>query len=484
MARPSLLVLASRRLDRLDALLVAAGAARRSVASLDDALALFSLRAAADAILLVDLDETPITDAGLLRRWCDQNPDAELCWVGGDAERALAFADAGVSGARLRWPLDLDDLDRLARGLATDGEPSQPAPAPAPSPPEGNSIAAAPAPRDLTRIEAILGRDATPESPAAPPAEVEAPKPAPGHEWPQRERRPAPPPPPRDERAQVAPRRAFLAAGTPPAPDRAPALDEMPTEDPLAYDGPILTDEELDAFFAPEPIEGPPVEAPEPRTEPERTAAPPERRPAWLRQQIADLADIVQGLDLRARANHAHVGLEDDLARLRQFTRTIGYVAAPPPRGEQRFDLATLVEEQLGALAGREADAPRLLFRRDVDDATVEADKLLVVMALEAVLQTAVGCASASDVVRVSVGPATDGGTSVRVQFPAGPIADLDPESVLEPYALKGRLEGIGANALAAAGAIAVGQGGDLVVREEDPATRILALSFPSPAGA
>ena len=202
------------------------------------------------------------------------------------------------------------------------------------------------------------------------------------------------------------------------------------------------------------------------------------RRPPWLKDQIADLADIVQALDLSARATHAHLGLERELGQLRQFTRTIGYVAAPPPRGDQEFDLAILVEELLGGLAGQSPDAPRLLFKATASERVVEADKLLVTMALEALLVTAVSCAGPGDVVRVSL----DGGPGeapwVHVRFPAGPIAGLAPEDALQPYALKALLPSVGANALAAAGAIAVGQGGDLVLRADGPSHRVFDVSF------
>ena len=207
-------------------------------------------------------------------------------------------------------------------------------------------------------------------------------------------------------------------------------------------------------------------------------AARESQRPAWLKDQVADLADIVQALDLTARSTHAHLGLERELGHLRQFTRTIGYVAAPPPRGEQVFDLSVLVEEQLGALAGQTPDAPRILFRSRIEQAPVEADKLLVTMALEALLLTAIGCAGPGDVLRVSVDADAAGTPCAHIRFPAGPMAGLEPAKALQPYALKARLPEIGANALAAAGAIAVGQGGDLVLREEEGGHRVFDVSF------
>ena len=212
-----------------------------------------------------------------------------------------------------------------------------------------------------------------------------------------------------------------------------------------------------------------------PRSE---AAARESQRPGWLKDQVADLADIVQALDLTARSTHAHLSLERELGHLRQFTRTIGYVAAPPPRGEQAFDLNVLIEEQLGALAGQTPDAPRILFRSRIEQAPVEADKLLVTMALEALLLTAIGCAGPGDVVRVSIDADGAGAPCAHIRFPAGPMSDLEPTEALQPYALKARLPEIGANALAAAGAIAVGQGGDLVLREEAGGYRVFDVSF------
>ena len=106
------------------------------------------------------------------------------------------------------------------------------------------------------------------------------------------------------------------------------------------------------------------------------------------------------------------------------------------------------------------------------------ADKLLVTMALEALLLTAVGCAGAGDVVRVSIDAGDAGAPCIHIRFPAGPMADLSPADAMQPYALKARLPDIGANALAAAGAIAVGQGGDLVLRDEEGGHRVFDVSF------
>ncbi len=249
---------------------------------------------------------------------------------------------------------------------------------------------------------------------------------------------------------------------------------------------PLLTEEEINAFFS-QPL--PTMEAPEPAVE----AAPDEadeadevevaadtvsaepQRPGWLKNQVADLADLVQALDLQARAHHAHVGLEGELSRLRQFTRTMGFVASPPPKGLQEFDVATLVEEALGAIAGSTPNAPRILFRKRGNRTETVADKALVAAAIDALLHTAVACAGSGDVVRITVEGRVGELIVTEIQFPPGPLSDLHPDQILTPYALRKILPQIGPNALAAAGAIAVGQGGDMcLMRNEDGSATFL----------
>ena len=579
MARARIIVLSSPRLVRLDGLLVASGATPGRVERVDDAMELFEIDAAAGALLVADLKDVPFADAGLLRRWQEGTPGSRILWVGGEAGTEAPFDDAGVRGARLPWPIDVETLEELAGGAtpraATPDAERSPAPAAAaamPGPPESERRDAPrsdgdappqdhddPDPDDrrdveLSEIESILGHGQATEVAGAAgaadwtrgtteplavedgvAAEVMSGEGAPyGHAPAERPRsaflraptsqveRPIPVP----ESTLRGPAPALQPqglAGT--APEESAAPIEPADADAHSLDGPLLTDEEIEAFFgesddfvipAMEPAgREAPVEDPAapPQEEPHQeapleneaaqgtveegtdtapapaapsahgvqeadAAATDSRRPAWLKDQIADLADIVQALDLTARSTHAHLGLERELGQLRQFTRTIGYVAAPPPRGEQAFDLGVLLEEQLGALAGQAPDAPRILFRSRVDGAPIEADKLLVTMALEALLLTAVGCAGPGDVIRVSIDAGDDGTPCVHIRFPAGPMADLSPAEAIQPYALKARLPDIGANALAAAGAIAVGQGGDLVLRDEEGGHRVFDVSF------
>jgi|GEM_PF-2507902 len=579
MARPRILVLSSPRLARLDGLLVASGAHPSRIERVDDAMELFEVDAATGALLIADLKDVPFADAGLLRRWQERTPGSAILWIGGDGRSEAAFLDAGIRGTRLPWPIDVEALEELARGEVPrnaqakaeasrdHGDAAAPAEPREAKRSRAASSGANSAPEDhepqgpddgpdmeLNEIESILGQGHTTELAGAPAtaashgattapqgfdgvvaAEVMSDEAAADRHSPSPKPRSAFLRAPTSQAERPIPVPASTLRGSADAhgePGLADAeLEEAatPIESSLAdvhsLDEPLLTGEEIEAFFgdsddfvipAMEPAgrEGPvedastsrpgesevetlvdsdaagdpPLDGSNGAAAPASPSAPGEteddasatdsRRPAWLKDQVADLADIVQALDLTARSTHAHLGLERELGQLRQFTRTIGYVAAPPPRGEQAFDLAVLLEEQLGALAGQSPDAPRILFRSRVDGALIEADKLLVTMALEALLLTAVGCAGPGDVIRVSIDAGDEGAPCIHIRFPAGPMADLSPADALQPYALKARLPDIGANALAAAGAIAVGQGGDLVLRGEDGGHRVFDVSF------
>ena len=474
---------------------------------LDDAAALLIERAHEESVLVADADMLPIGDAGLLRRWIEAGARRRLVLVGSEAG-ARRFASAGAPA---------DEI------LAWTG-----------SPPTGPPATTCQLSEDLSTIEAILRSE-----PIMEPID-EAPTDGNGsHD--------------RRERGQASrvarrfpsrpgsqPRTAFLRStirpgGAAAGGARAAAPGAAPAAAPLDSSEPLLTPEELDAFFSPleeprteptppteieldqevedaleaataeldaiaELLEGeaepawntdrealapgtqeaseddlehvqladtaliPEADAPEERTSARATGA---ARPPWLKQQIADLADMVQALELRARTNNAQFGMEAELARLRQFCRTLGLVASPPAHRRQDFDLAVHVEEQLGQLAGASPDAPRLLFRAKGENPTVAADKTLVACAVDAVLQTAVACGGSGDVVRVQV--IADGrAVALDVEFPPGPLVGRAPAEIMEPYAVRDVLPEIGANALAAAGAIAVGQGGDLLFRERE----------------
>ena len=79
------------------------------------------------------------------------------------------------------------------------------------------------------------------------------------------------------------------------------------------------------------------------------------------------LADVSQRLELafaalREGGRLTESDLESpstELRRLMRFTRTLACLSAPPPRGDDTFDLAALIEEQLAALTLRTRKGPR-----------------------------------------------------------------------------------------------------------------------------
>ena len=89
----------------------------------------------------------------------------------------------------------------------------------------------------------------------------------------------------------------------------------------------------------------------------------------------------------------------DDTVRLGQFTRTLGFVAAPPARGGQLFDLRTLLEEQLRSRAAA-LDAPRFLTKLP-ELLPVRSDKTLLLQAFDALFFLAHECTSKEDLIAV-----------------------------------------------------------------------------------
>jgi hypothetical protein len=205
--------------------------------------------------------------------------------------------------------------------------------------------------------------------------------------------------------------------------------------------------------------------------------------PAFYRAQIADLADIAQRLQLtalgltREESEAEESGgapsrdrvrqMESEIWRLVQFARTLGYLVSPPTAGEQYIDLAVLLDELLTGMSAEGGTQPRFLHDGQ-ERVHVRSDKGLLVRALDAVLQVARACATGGDTLLATTSvrstPAVRGGRAavIEVLFPAGPLADLRPQQILEPYALRRRLATIGPNALAAAEGILRGQGGAL----------------------
>lgn len=561
------LLVTSVRLDGVGVLLKSAGIPSEAISTLADPMELFQQPAREDGLVLLDADDIPTVDLGIVARWSQRHPGYSIFWVASDPRasgRRLRDDAAPVDGI-LAWPQGATGLRALLQALLQANIQGQVSPFPSErtmrqAHPISGTGSGPGAPGDeLSAIEAILAESITSaEGPAPPPwGRTHARAQQTGGS-------------PRGNRADdhaaegngSAQRRADSFYGSPGGPERqgskneeraptaggpklegpgrawgilsqrnrkgqaprtallrstiAPRLPKAETEPVVEREGrhipspvgrgavadqplydprePLLSAEELDAFFDPpsgqpldpsigsgewDPSAGTETEAPS--LESERSPAgfaahetPAMDRPAtevsddppaWMKDQVADLADLVQALDLRARSNHAHLSMEGELARLRQFTRTLGLVASPPAHGDQSFDLGIYVEEQLGALAGATPDSPRLLFRKRGSDFDVRAEKSLVAAALDALLQTSIHCAGAGEVIRVSV-HSKDDRLTVRIEFPKGPLGPLAPKEILRPYGLKEVLPNIGPNALSAAGAIAVGQGGDVVLEE------------------
>lgn len=184
--------------------------------------------------------------------------------------------------------------------------------------------------------------------------------------------------------------------------------------------------------------------------------------PRYFREQVADLADIVQSIDLSLRVSEADTEpVAHDVARLVQFTRTLGYHVAPPPQGRQELDVGVLLEELVAQLVASRAGAPRCLLRPE-GELRVRSDKQLLTQAFDALLFLAAACADEHDVVRVRARAERERGDriAIEIEFPAGPLDGLDPERIVEPYSVRDRVPDLGPNALRAALGILSGQGG------------------------
>ncbi len=226
-----------------------------------------------------------------------------------------------------------------------------------------------------------------------------------------------------------------------------------------------------------------PPAAPE-QTAPAEQKQSAQQEPTWFKDQVADLADIVQTVYsstsiMSEDGADPPPGLLADSMRLVQFTRTLGFLAAPPGRGETRFDLGELSEELLRS-AGAASDAPRFLLKIS-EPLPVRGDKELIVQALDAILVLARLCAGPEGEVRLSGQKTEGGGSSILLGFPKGPLQDMTPAEIVRPYSLRALLPDMGKNALRAASRIIEGQGGSMTL--DDPGGDLLryALSLPSP---
>jgi hypothetical protein len=499
------------RLAGLAALLrTATGAEVPVVADLADGLA---LSGGSIACLVLDLGAVPCDDLGLLRRLRARQPGLHVIWTG-VASLVSALNVLAEAGDEYRpWPLDVTLLPGLCVEAehTTDAQHEQLGALPQRAglaaarevgpPPVASGASSAPPKRtgsildpDLRHIEAILAgfeRGNLAPSPTRGPQELRP-----------RAAATATPPALVDDELDDEEERAEEVGG---------AAEHADGSAPFVSDGPLLTHEELEAFLAPEPGAPDTLATDDQGAAGHRSDGAPNPAvrglPHWYRDQVADLADLVQRAELALHAadgaavqrsgpngepSAVLAGARLELGRLRQFARTLGCLAAPPAAGKLRLDLGVLVEETLASLAqrphGSDGDAatqsaaatgarvegrPRFLFRSQAG-VSVQADKGLLVAALDAVLGVAAAAAGAADVVRTEVLTTDAGVAEVRVDLPEGRLAGLEPARILEPYALRKRMPWIGAHALAAAGGILVGHGGDLVLerRAQGPGER------------
>lgn len=456
-----------------------------------DDVAELGLEAGRAALLLLDVDATPLEDAGYVRRFLAAHAQVEVVAFGGDP-RARTVRVLGVRRFA-PWPPDLDDLAgfvaaasgahgaqrRTRVGSSAPTRPDRPTPTSAPVADHA----------ELDEVRAILDGDDSPadrgptrasDVDAAPPRNASERRT--GADFP-------------DEFAPAAPRSRASDLDAPFS-DLAD-LDSLPSANAHRSDahprddharGAELgsdVDDQLGARLAthlglsraaihedqPDLGADPDVSAPRPAID-----APP-----WWRAQVADLADAAQRIDLSlkmlaAAAPDIDEGqaadaqarlreLEAEVARLLQFTRTLGYVAAPPPAGAQTFELGEIVHLFAANLAQSGPDAPRCQFK--TARASVRSDRQLVSQTLDA-LFFLVRCTSRKgDLVRAQVQTTDDArgaGVELSIDFPSGPLEGFGADDVITPYALADLFPELGPNALAAAAGIVAGQGGSLAL--------------------
>lgn len=261
--------------------------------------------------------------------------------------------------------------------------------------------------------------------------------------------------------------------------------DERGTLDPAVLDRiqRILEGESVEPPVGEREPEAPEMVAPDagvqlPDLTPDsRGVAPFPRPPSYFKNQIADLADIVQCVDQNlglareeTKRDNAVTSaavarrleeLSGDVARLRHFTQTLSYLAAAPVAGHQLIDLAPLLQEMLTARR-EESDAPRFLLRSS-GSLMVRTEKRLLSQAFDAILYLSHHGAGPEGTVRVDAREDEDPDeVLVSIRFPAGPLHDVEPHRIMEPYALRRILPELGANSLGAAAGIFAGQGGSL----------------------
>lgn len=419
------------------------------------------------ASAVLDGSLIPQEDLGILKRAL-RAPGAHLTLLGGDP--SFGPLRQLLKHPRTRWMPYPPDSEELAALCSPDQQAAPPATTtPASSVATSAFIAPISPPSTPIATESTLPEQepfSTPSPPVTPPNPPAAPTPIDAN-----------PTLAHIESVLSQPVAALHLTGLQPAPALSPAAD--------AAQAPEVDQEPQPD---PAPIPQTPADPPPPATlRPRATAqptAPPaaHNEPPWFKDQVADLADLVQTIYTSASALEtedeaaAPPGLYSDALRLVQFTRTLGYLAAPPPRGQTELDLSALAEDLLRG-AGQAPDAPRFLMRTD-EPLTVRANKELLVQALDAILVLARLCAGPEGEVRLT-GTHTDTAIALHLTFPTGPLQGLTAEQIATPYALRARLPDMGKNALRAAACIVEGQGGSLILTAATPDHLHYTLTLP-----
>ena len=177
-----------------------------------------------------------------------------------------------------------------------------------------------------------------------------------------------------------------------------------------------------------------------PRSDEPAPAEPPPRAesPPALGDYLGPLSDMVQRVDLSlglARASASPESLEspaEEVGDLRQMTRMLKRVAAPPPVGGEVFDAGELFEERLATAAIQSPRELRFLPRGERGH-RVQADRGALAEALSSLLALARGCAAPDGVVRAPYEALADGSVRLALEFPEGPLAGADLRELLRP---------------------------------------------------
>lgn len=474
--RPSIVLGPGERFRPLGALLGGLGFDLRRIHDWAD---LGSVASQGRAVILVDAATTPQEDLGFVRRVLEKNGDARAVALGEDAGVRVARSLLAMPRVRwIHWPPDLHEILSITAGLHADEEgASDPTEdreeRPSREPARGAQPATARASgRDagadeIERIQSILegGGEGFDEPDAT--GSALGSKAAGGAA---ESRATAPNSPSLDDETtfrEIAPPPARETA----APGPREGATQVPREGaahPAREDASRLArGDESRSDRGAGPRSAGTFEAPSSRAGADDVPNVHESAPDWWRAQVADLANAVQRIELGAQAVRLEAvddevaeqvdALDAEVARLVQFTRTLAYVAAPPARGDQVFDLAEMVQLFVKELASK-SDAPRCLFRGPAY-VWVRSDRVLLTQVFDALFWLAGACARGGELVRAQVKREGDF-AEVRIEFPVGPLEGLDVERILEPYGVRRVLPDLGPNALSAARGILSGQGG------------------------